>query len=152
MKTSDDMRKNLLVKKREIMKKKKIFLYSVALPIFLLVVFLTSCKSVSLDKSCDGKEVVVSPGTTVTVTLESNGTTGFHWVLNGISDNTVLQKVNDSYKGDFSLSGKVGVGGVEVWKFKALKEGTSTISMAYSQAWDKGTKGIEQFNLSVVVK
>ena len=142
---------NMCNKIRTDMKYKKLFFYGFTLSIFLLALNLTSCKSVSLDKSYDGKEVNVSPGTTLTVTLESNGTTGFEWELTGISDNTVLEKVSDSYQSGFSLPGQVGVGGKEVWKFKALKKGHSTIDMQYSQPWNKGTKGAEKFSLTVVV-
>ncbi len=135
------------------MKCKRLSFYGIALIILPLVISLTSCnESVSLDKSYDGKEITVSPETTLIITLESNGTTGFQWALTGISDNTVLEKVSDSYKGDFSLSGKVGVGGKEIWEFKALKKGQSTVNMEYSQFGNREVKGFETFTFNVVVK
>jgi len=46
----------------------------------------------------------------------------------------------------------VGAGGEEVWTFKALKAGTSKISMEYSQSWEGGMKAAETFALTVVVR
>jgi len=46
----------------------------------------------------------------------------------------------------------VGAGGEEVWTFKALKPGTSSLSMEYSQPWDGGTKAGQTFVLNVVAK
>ncbi len=46
----------------------------------------------------------------------------------------------------------VGADGIEVWTFKALKIGTSDISMEYSQPWEGGEKDAYGFFLTVVVR
>jgi len=46
----------------------------------------------------------------------------------------------------------VGAGGKEVWTFIALKAGTTTLSMEYSQPWEGGQKGANSFNVTIVVK
>jgi inhibitor of cysteine peptidase len=48
-------------------------------------------------------------------------------------------------------TGLVGAPGNEVWTFKALKKGTSTVTMEYSRLWEGGEKGVWTFNLTVVV-
>ncbi len=122
--------------------------------ILLLSISLSACKSISIDESANGKEVRISPSTSLKVTLESNPTTGFEWELVQISDANVLEKSSNKYVGDFHLfgSGMVGAGGKEVWTFKALEKGHSTLYMEYSQPWDKGSKGAEKFSLTVVVE
>ena len=45
-----------------------------------------------------------------------------------------------------------GTAGQEIWTFKALRPGTSTISMDYSRPWEGGEKGEWTFKLTVVVK
>jgi inhibitor of cysteine peptidase len=106
-------------------------------------------KSIKVDASCSGKQVELSVGDSLAVTLASNATTGYSWSLTGISDESVLQKAGNQYIAP--KTNLVGAGGQEVWAFKALKKGTSTISMGYSRPWEVGTPPIGTFSLTVVV-
>jgi inhibitor of cysteine peptidase len=63
----------------------------------------------------------------------------------------VLKNVANTYEAPEDID-MVGAPGKEIWTFKALKKGTSTISMEYSQPWPNGTKAAETFDLTVVVK
>ena len=107
--------------------------------------------AVSVDDSSSGKQVEIAAGGTLTVTLESNQTTGFQWELKSVGDTSVLQSQGDTYNAPED-TGMVGAGGEEVWTFKALKPGTSSLSMEYSQPWDGGTKAGQTFVLNVVAK
>lgn len=111
----------------------------------------TAPGEVSVDESYNDKTVEIAVGGTLTVTLESNATTDFQWELTSISDQTVLEKQSDTFEAPED-TGVVGASGKEVWIFKALKKGTSSISMAYSRPWEGGEKGVETFTLDVVVK
>jgi len=106
--------------------------------------------SVSVDESSSGQQVEIASGGTLTVTLESNQTTGFQWELKSVGDTSVLQSQGGTYNAPDSEM--VGAGGEEVWTFKALKPGTSSLSMEYSQPWEGGTKAAKSFDLTVVVK
>lgn len=123
----------------------------VAISLFLFACSPVVPNQVSVDDSYDGKEVQVAVGGLLTVTLESNPTTGFQWELASIGDQAVLEKVANTYEGP-EAEGLVGAGGKEVWTFRALKKGRSTISMEYSRPWEGGEKAVETFALSVVVK
>jgi len=105
---------------------------------------------VSVDESSSGKQVELFVGGTLTVTLDSNATTGYSWELTGISDTGVLEKTDNKYEAP--TSGLMGAGGKEVWTFKALKAGTTTLNMNYSQPWVGGQKGANSFSLTIVVK
>lgn len=108
---------------------------------------------VSVDAAYDGKQVEVRAGGLLRVTLESNASTGFKWELKAISDQSVVSLVDNQYITTASQNPPVvGAAGTEVWTFKALKAGTAAISMAYSRPWEGGEKGVETFNLTVVVK
>jgi len=106
---------------------------------------------VSVDESYNGKTVEIAVGGTLTVTLESNATTGFQWELASISDQAVLEKQSDTFEAPEDTA-MVGAPGKEVWTFKASKKGTSSISMEYSRPWESGEKGVETFTITVVVK
>ncbi|MDD5093552.1 MAG: serpin family protein [Dehalococcoidia bacterium] len=96
-----------------------------------------SGEQVAVDTSFSGKEIKVKVGQLILVALASNQTTGFKWELISNSDEEVLQKTSYRYEGPKTTEPPaLGAGGKEVWTFKALKEGTSTISMAYSRPWE----------------
>jgi inhibitor of cysteine peptidase len=105
--------------------------------------------NLNVDASYSGKQVELSVGQSLVVTLESNVTTGYSWSLAQNSDETVLSKTGNKYVAPQTTL--VGAGGKEEWTFKALKKGDSTISMGYSRLWES-TPPIETFDLSVVVK
>jgi inhibitor of cysteine peptidase len=129
----------------------------------ILVLALVACssppKEASVEVSIDdfmsqkniGQQVEVPVGGSLKVTLGSNRTTGFQWELTGIADPAVLQQDGESEY--LSPAGSVvGAGGREVWHFKALKSGTTTISMSYNRPWEGGEKGEWTYNLTVTVK
>jgi inhibitor of cysteine peptidase len=75
---------------------------------------------------------------------------GYNWELKGISNANVLEKTDNKYVAP--TSNLMGTSGKEVWTFKVLKAGTSTLSMGYSQPWEGGQKDANTFTLTVVVK
>ena len=110
----------------------------------------SSAKQVSADESSSGKQMDIAVGGTLMVTLDSNQTTGYSWELKEIGDTSILQKTDNKYVAP--TSGLMGAGGKEVWNFKALKAGNTTLSMGYSQPWAGGQKDAKSFNLTIVVK
>ena len=135
------------------------------IPIFAMLIlslWLAACTpatGTSVNVSCDdfdkqphiSKQMTVAAGNTFTVTLCSNATTGFQWSESAqISDQTVVQQTGHEFVSPEN-TGLVGAPGNEVWTFKALKKGTSTITMEYSRPWEGGEKGVWTFNLTVAV-
>lgn len=106
---------------------------------------------VSIDVTSSGKEVTVPYGTILTVTLESNMTTGYRWTENAkIGDSTVLQQTDHKYQppGNSLL----GAAGKEVWTFKTLNTGRSTVSMEYSRHSDATAVPAKTFIATFVVE
>ncbi len=69
------------------------------------------------------------------VKLEGNPTTGYSWNYK-IQDATVLKNVEEDYVQDEN-DNMVGVGGVYIFDFEALKEGTTKITFNYSRSWEQ---------------
>ena len=105
--------------------------------------------NLNVDSSYSGKQVELSVGQSLVVTLESNATTGYSWTLAQNSDESVLKETGHEYIAPQTTL--IGAGGNEEWTFKALKKGTSTISMGYSRPWES-IPPVETFDLTVVVK
>lgn len=123
----------------------------------ILLVSGVACGSASDDvcvtASCSGKDVEVAVGGSVTVTLDSNPSTGLSWALVENSDESVLQEAGHQYvPPESDGTPVVGKGGEEIWVFNALKEGTSNISMEYKRPWEEDAEPAEIFELTVVVK
>lgn len=93
-----------------------------------------------------------SAGDEFIVQLESNQTTGFQWGVAGSLDPSVVKKVSSEYVPAANPSGKMGAGGKELWTFKAVKAGTATIAMTYTQPFDKGASPAEAATFTVTVK
>jgi len=122
-----------------------------------------AAKQLSVDVSCDDfmeqnhitKEISVAAGDSLTVTLCSNATTGFQWSESAqVSDQAVLKQTAHELIAPEEGDGPplVGAAGQEVWTFKALQKGQSTVSMEYGRPWEGGEKGEWTFTLTVVVK
>ena len=114
---------------------------------------------VSVQASCDefyqqpaiSKEVEVAVGDSFRVILCSNPTTGFQWSEAQVSDQTVLKQTDHSFVPP-GETGIVGAAGQDVWTFKALKEGESTVSTEYSRPWEGGEKAEWTFILTVTAR
>ena len=135
--------------------------------IVAMSLFLFGCsiaqKQVSIEMSCDDfyanqhvrNDVQVPVDGTITLTLCSNPSTGFQWEPAQISNPSVLEEVEHKFVGPKEEGGVTpapGTPGQDVWTFKALKKGTSTVSIYYSRPWEGGEKGEWTFDLTVVVK
>lgn len=123
----------------------------------------STTNEVSVEASCNdfydrqhiSKKVEVAAGDSFVVTLCSNPSTGREWEPPQVSDKTILsltdhERVGPETEGDRPPA--PGTPGKEIWTFKALKKGETTISMEWSQPWEGGVKAEWTFDLTVVVK
>ena len=140
------------------MKQKAILMLALLLPV-LWIVACAPASGTSVSVSCDdfgqqanlSKQLNVAAGSTFTVTLCSNKTTGFSWSEAAqISDPAVVEQVSHTFNAPEN-TGLVGAPGSEIWTFRALKKGNSNIKVEYSQPWEGGQKGAWTFNLAVAV-
>jgi len=101
------------------------------------------------------RNVDISLNDSLVVSLFSNPTTGYQWGENAeISDNTVMCQETHNYVAPDSSGDEpiVGAGGKDVWTFKALKMGTSTIKMTYSRPWESDSSDGWTYTINVTVK
>ncbi|MEW6059048.1 MAG: protease inhibitor I42 family protein [Actinomycetota bacterium] len=106
-----------------------------------------SPKSVELSVEDDGRDFALNPGDELTVTLESNASTGFRWVLVTEPDSGVLELLGSEYIA--ATTDLVGAPGVEVWRFRATGAGQTTLKLRYERA--SGETAGEPFQISVDV-
>jgi inhibitor of cysteine peptidase len=91
-------------------------------------------------------ETYTDPGQTIDIgvnqqfiiALGSNPTTGYSWQES--YDETMLELVKWNYEEE-TEEGLVGAGGIEYFRFKALKTGETEATLVYKQPWEGGGIG-----------
>jgi inhibitor of cysteine peptidase len=72
------------------------------------------------------------------IALGSNPTTGYSWQES--YDKNMLELMEKTYKpGEEAEQGMVGAGGVEYFRFKPLKTGTTEVTLVYRRPWEEPT-------------
>lgn len=113
--------------------------------LILAVACMTMCgcgKKESADSGTDDpyETKIEKDGTSLKVTYDSNPTTGYSWTQK-VSDETILQSVNDDYEADAGTESGVvvlGRGGKETFEYKGLKAGKVKITFIYARPWKGG--------------
>jgi inhibitor of cysteine peptidase len=97
------------------------------------------------------KQIEISKGDTLVITLVSNASTGFSWnEAATISDASVLKQA--SHQNIAAPSDKVGAAGTEQWKLDSLKTGTTSVHLEYGRPWAGGEKAVWTVDIAVTVK
>ncbi len=82
-----------------------------------------------------GQTIGIGANQEFVIALGSNPTTGYGWQES--HDETVLELVEKTYKpGKEAEQDLVGAGGVEYFRFRALKKGEAEITMVYKRSWE----------------
>ena len=120
----------------------------------LIACLLAGCATISntrvLTPLDNGHEVSVKVGQVLVVELPSNVTTGYEWNYR-TSGEVVVQLGQREYMEDSHPFGMVGVGGTEIWRFRAAKAGRETLRLDYSRPWEKDVAPVRTVSFNVVV-
>lgn len=111
-----------------------VLLLAVVTVIFLINYHPRSRVSFTVDGTDFTAEVI--DGGEMILTLPSNPTTGYSWVITKKASNFASDYNN--YIPDENPEGLVGVGGNTEFHIMALKEGKDTMTLQYKQDWDGG--------------
>ena len=125
--------------------------------LILLGLLLSGCEPKETDEvriTAAGSEakVELTQGQVLVVTLESNITTGYSWVMAELPGGVLEQEGDAVYTEPAANQGKVGAGGYETLRFKALKAGEGTLKLEYRRPWEKDAAPEKEFTVQVVVK
>jgi len=106
-----------------------------------------------LDASANGTTQQLKKGDTMSITLESNPSTGFAWYAI-ISDTAVLVQMGEP---EYSAPAEsetpiVGASGTQTFFFQAVESGTTTITLDYKRAWETDVQPEQTINITVEVQ
>jgi predicted secreted protein len=82
--------------------------------------------------------VAVPVGSAFTIALASNQTTGYSWRLAKTPNKAIVERVGSTFTGP--TEGRLGMGGIETWTFRATGVGKVTMVLEYVRPWEKGAK------------
>lgn len=100
------------------------------------------------DQPSVSRNLEVIDGATFKVMLCSTPASGFKWQDEAeISKESILEQVSHIVE----FTNFIDVSSREVWTFKALKEGKSSIALEYDRPWMSGNQSFWSFKLNVVV-
>ena len=78
----------------------------------------------------------VAVGMEFSIILESNPTTGYSWKFRSHLDENEIQLTGDEFLPPDNL--RKGAPGKQLWTFRRVGEGSTTISLEYLRPWEKG--------------
>ncbi len=102
------------------------------------ICLLTGCVGEIKTYTDSGQTVDIGVNQEFVIALGSNPTTGYSWQES--YDENILELAEKTYKpGEEAKQGLVGAGGVEYFRFKALKTGEAEITLVYKRPWEEPT-------------
>jgi inhibitor of cysteine peptidase len=125
----------------------------VVMSFFLALALFSGCgtQGTQITDADNGKQITIKSGDVVTVTLESNPTTGYSWQVIEIDNAVLLQDGDPEYKQSPGSEGLVGAGGTETFRFKAIGNGETSLGLGYMRPWES-VPPIQTFTIQVIVQ
>ena len=104
---------------------------------------------VRVSQADNGRQVELSGSQVLVVSLECNPSTGYSWAVQEM-DTAVLRQVGDwEWMPSTDL---LGAPGTQILRFAGVREGQTTLHLAYARPWEKGVAPLQTFTLQVRVR
>jgi predicted secreted protein len=95
--------------------------------------------------------VSLGVGDVLEVRLDANHTTGYNWIVVPVVNPVLMRQGSAKYE-EHPSGGKTAVGGVEVWRFKAMKAGKQGLQFEYRRPWENGVPAAKVVTFSVTAQ
>ncbi|WP_313456884.1 protease inhibitor I42 family protein [Pseudomonas sp.] len=99
------------------------------------------------DSECPARLQV---GQTLTLTLPSNPTTGYRWLVQNPAS-SVLQSLGPEVYSTPEDAGLVGSSGISTWRFQARAAGNGQLVLVYQQPWAPEVRPVQSFDCAIRV-
>ncbi|WP_277960696.1 protease inhibitor I42 family protein [Pseudomonas sp. RIT-To-2] len=90
-------------------------------------------------------------GQTLTLTLPSNPTTGYRWLMQNPAP-AVLRVLSPEVYSNPEDAGLVGAAGQSTWRFQAKAAGQGQLLLVLQQPWAPEVKPVQVFDCAITVK
>ena len=110
-----------------------------------------SAETVEVNEDNNKGQVELEQGQILVVTLESNPSTGYRWEVVDNNESILKQFGQAEFKpSETSDPPMVGVGGWEIFRFKAISAGQMTLELVYHRSWEDA-EPLKTFSIQVTV-
>ena len=109
-------------------------------------------KQIEVTSADNGKKLNVRAGEQFVVVLEGNPSTGYIWEAKDLDASMIQQVGETEFKSSNSNPGFAGAGGTLTLKFRALKVGTTNLTLVYHRPWETDVKPLSSFTTTITVK
>ena len=125
----------------------------VVMSFFLVLALFSGCGThgTKLTSADNNRQITAKAGDTLTLTLDSNPTTGYSWQVMETDTAILVQTGDPEYKQASSSEGLVGAGGTETFHFDVVGTGTTTLELGYMRPWES-VPPIDTFSVQVVIQ
>lgn len=109
--------------------------------------------TLKLDANADGTSQTLKKGEAMSITLESNPSTGYSWYA-AISDTAVLAQMGEpEYTAPAESSTPlVGASGTQTFLFQAAASGITTLTLEYKRGWETDIAPEKTITITVEVQ
>jgi len=130
--------------------KKMIFISLVSL---MLVLSFSSClvEGKTLTEKNNGDSFSLEINDVINIKLISNPTTGYRWVLIEEIDGSIISLIDSEFIQSKKDKELVGTGGYEIFSFKAIPKGKTSIILNYERPWEDEVEPLETFEIIILV-
>ena len=104
--------------------------------------------NINLSAKDNNNIVQADVGSTITISLDANATTGYLWKLDGI-DEAVIQNTDSGFKNITTTA--QGAANQQYFTFKLLQTGQSKISLKYLRGWQGDVSVNKRFEVKIEV-
>jgi inhibitor of cysteine peptidase len=121
---------------------------------FLTVLFSSWVTAAQLDltEKENGKDLWMDRGDLLVFHLPANPSTGYSWSVAASKPGLLLQQGEAICEIPKSAKGRLGAGGTEVWRFRAERAGTLTLTFSYARVWEKGLPPVRTLRWPVTIR
>ncbi len=120
----------------------------------MLPIISVNVANLKLDASADGSTQQLTKGQVMSITLESNPSTGYGWFATSSNPDVLTQMGEPEYQAPASDSTNpiVGAAGAETYYFQAADTGTATLTLDYKRGWETTATPEKTITITVEVK
>lgn len=112
----------------------------------------TEAQAAAVEAVRDGV-TTLAPGQALSVSLPSNGTTGYSWSVAAFNEGVLTRgEPFGQERTDAHPAGMVGVGGQTHWRFIAAAPGETSLTFTYARPWEKDTPPVQTAHYTVRVR
>ncbi len=134
--------------------KHKILKKVIFVPLFLLLVLaFTGCSGAggTLTEKNNGESLNLEVNDRVNIELKSNPTTGYEWVLSEETGGSIISLTGSGFIQSKKDKELIGAGGFEIFSFKAISNGKTSIILNYKRPWEEEAEPLETFEITISV-